>query len=141
MTQAMTEPAGAAMMRQMLPTSPFVKHLGLSLEEVAVDRAVLVMPFRDEVITVGSTVHGGALASLIDTAAMVAAWATDELPPSARGTTVGLSIQYVSAAQGTDVRAEARVVRRGRSLVFLDVDATDAKGNLVAKGQVTYKLG
>jgi acyl-coenzyme A thioesterase PaaI-like protein len=39
------------------------------------------------------------------------------------------------------VVADARVLRRGRSLCFCDVDVTDASGTLVAKGIVTYKLG
>jgi uncharacterized protein (TIGR00369 family) len=141
MTETKSEPRGAALIRQSLRSSPFVRQVGMSLQEIEQDRAVLLMPFREEVVTVGTTVHGGALASLIDTAAMAAAWATDDLPASARGTTVGLSVQFVAAALASDVRAEARVVRRGRTLVFIDVDARDAKGSLVAKGQVTYKLG
>ena len=134
-------PASAEMVGRMVESSPFARHLGLRLEELEGDRAVLVLPFREEVVTVGTVVHGGALASLLDTTAVAAAWSSDEFPANARGTTVAMSIQYLSAAQSTDVRAEARVTRRGRSLVFLDVDATDSAGNLVAKAQVTYKLG
>ena len=37
--------------------------------------------------------------------------------------------------------ADARVIRRGKSLCFCDVDVTGADGGLVAKGIVTYKLG
>jgi hypothetical protein len=33
------------------------------------------------------------------------------------------------------------VLRRGRSLVYLDVDVYSASGTFVAKGLVTYKLG
>ena len=141
MTDTKTGPAGALMVRRMLETSPFVLHLGMQLEELGEGRAVLRLPFREEMITVGTVVHGGALASLLDTTAVAAAWATDDLPESARGTTVAMSIQYLASAQSSDVRAEARVTRRGRTLVFLDVEASDAKGDLVAKAQVTYKLG
>jgi len=33
------------------------------------------------------------------------------------------------------------VLSRGRSLVYLDIDATTASGKAVAKGLATYKIG
>jgi acyl-coenzyme A thioesterase PaaI-like protein len=52
-----------------------------------------------------------------------------------------LSVNFVTAARGSEVTAEARVLRRGKNLCFIDVDVTDTDGTLVAKGIVTYKLG
>jgi len=54
---------------------------------------------------------------------------------------VALTVNFVGAARGQDVTATARVVRRGKTLVFVDVDATSADGTVVARGLVTYKLG
>ena len=48
---------------------------------------------------------------------------------------------FVASARGQEVTADARVIRRGKSLCFCEVDVTDAHGSLVAKGLVTYKLG
>ncbi len=134
-------PSGADFIRQFLPDSPFVGHLGMQLTEMQPDLAVLTMPFTEALITIGTTVHGGAIASLIDTAAMVAAWSGAALPEKPRGTTVSLTVAYLAAAQQEDLRATARVLRRGRSLVYLDVDVQTASGASVAKGLVTYKLG
>jgi uncharacterized protein (TIGR00369 family) len=103
--------------------------------------ATLTMPFKEELVTIGTVVHGGAIASLIDTAAMVAAWSEGEVPAKARGTTVNISVAYLAAAQQEDLRAVARVLRRGHNLVYLDVEVTGASGNALAKGLVTYKLG
>jgi|SRR5579884_201743 uncharacterized protein (TIGR00369 family) len=133
--------SGEEIMRQFFPTSPYVAYLGLQLTEMQPDMAVLTMPFRDELVTIGATVHGGAVASLIDTAAMVAAWSGATVPANGRGTTVGLTVNYLAAAQGEDLKAIARVLRRGRSLVYLDVEVQTLAGMLVAKGLVTYKLG
>ena len=133
--------SGAEFMRQFLPTSPFVKHLGMQLVEMRPDAATLTLPYVPAVATLGNTVHGGAIASLIDTAAMVAAWSGAEAPANMRGTTVGMTVSYLAPANGEDVRAEARVLRRGRSLVYVDVEVRVASGELVAKGLVTYKLG
>jgi acyl-coenzyme A thioesterase PaaI-like protein len=43
--------------------------------------------------------------------------------------------------QQEDLQAIARVLRRGRNLIYLDVDVSGALGDLVAKGLATYKLG
>jgi uncharacterized protein (TIGR00369 family) len=134
-------PSGAEFIRQFLPHSPFVGHLGMQLAEMQPDLAVLTMPFTESLVTIGTTVHGGAIASLIDTAAMLAAWSGADVPANGRGTTVSLTVAYLAAAQREDLRATARVLRRGRSLVYLDVDVQTASGTNVAKGLVTYKLG
>jgi uncharacterized protein (TIGR00369 family) len=124
-----------------IPHSPHAAALGISVEAIESDRAVLVMPFKPELATMGDIVHGGAISTLIDTAATVAAWAVDEVPESPAGSTVSLSVNFASAAQGADLRAEAIVLRRGRQLSSIDVRATDGDGTLVAHGIATYKLG
>jgi uncharacterized protein (TIGR00369 family) len=132
---------GAELIAQFLTVSPFVRHLGLRLERLEPDRALLALPFSEPLVTTGDIVHGGAVSSLIDTAAMAAAWSTPEVPENLRGTTVALSVQFLAAARGRDLVADAQVVRRGRSLCYCDVGVTDSDGQLVAKGLVTYKLG
>ena len=134
-------PTGAEVISGFLPQSPFVRHLGIRLEALTPGRAVLLLPYRPELATMADVVHGGALASLVDTAAMAAAWSDAEVPDQIRGTTVGLTITYLTPASGEDLEAEATVIRRGRSLCFLDVDVRTASGTPVAKGLVTYKLG
>ena len=133
--------SGAETIRQFLPNSPFVGHLGMRLTAMQPDAATLTLPFAESLATLGTIVHGGAIASLIDTTAMVAAWSGAEALPNMRGTTVGLTVSYLAAANGEDLQATARVLRRGRNLVYLDVEVSGASGTLVAKGLVTYKLG
>ena len=132
---------GADIMREFLKVSPFVGHLGMKLVSLEPDAAELLLPFSEPLITIGDTVHGGAIATLIDTAAMAASWSTETPPENLRGTTVSLSVSFTTAARSADLTARARVVRRGRSLCACDVDVTDSAGELVAKGLVTYKLG
>lgn len=113
----------------------------MQLTDIQPGTATLTLPFADSLITLGTIVHGGAIASLIDTAAMVAAWSDAEVPAKACGTTVNLSVAYLAAAEKEDLQAIARVLRRGRSLVYLDVEVRSASGSAVARGLVTYKLG
>lgn len=133
--------AGAAIIRQFLSASPYVAHLGLQVIAIEPGVARLSLPFTDSLITVGSIVHGGAIASLIDVAAAAAAWSDAEIPANMRGVTVGLTVTYLAAASKEDLHATARVLRRGRSLVYLDVEVNGASGNAIAKGLVTYKIG
>jgi uncharacterized protein (TIGR00369 family) len=133
--------SGADIIRKFLPTSPYVGHLGMQLTMLQPGVATLTLPFTDALVTIGTIVHGGAIASLIDTTAMVAAWSDAEIPANVRGTTVSLTVTYLAPADKEDLQATAHVLRRGRSLVYLDVDVTGASGQAIAKGLVTYKLG
>jgi uncharacterized protein (TIGR00369 family) len=132
---------GEEIMRQFLPSSPFPGHLGIRLVDMGPGSATLGLPFAETLVTAGTTVHGGAVASLVDTAGMVAAWSGGEVPDRLRGTTVGLTVSYLAPADGEDLQASATVLRRGRSIVHVDVDVRTASGTAVAKGLVTYKLG
>ena len=64
---------------------PHAAALGIEIAEIEVDRCVMSMPFKPELVTVGDVVHGGAISALVDMAVTVAAWATDEVPESAAG--------------------------------------------------------
>jgi uncharacterized protein (TIGR00369 family) len=131
---------GGDLIRAFLPTSPFAAAAGIEITSLEADTAALTMPFAPGVATMGDVVHGGAIATLVDTAAMVASWATDDVPDTPRGTTVTLTVSYVAAARGTDLIAHARVVRRGGTLCHCEVEVM-AGDDVVAKGLVTYKLG
>ncbi|MEX2614753.1 MAG: PaaI family thioesterase [Alphaproteobacteria bacterium] len=114
--------------------------LRMVLEDAGDDRCILQMPTDGTALNARQRVHGGAIAALIDTAATGAAWACPELGPNARGTTVSISINYQASPQGDMLRAAARVTRRGRSMVFLEISVTDSNATAIAHGIVSYKL-
>ena len=134
-------PTRREMIQQFVPHSPLVRHLGMRLEAIEDGRAELVLPFRPELATMDDIVHGGAIASLIDTAGMAATWSDDTEPESLAGSTVTLNVNYVSAARGQDLTATAEVVKRGRKLVFSEVRVTEPDGRVVATGSVVQRLG
>lgn len=138
---ATDRPDGSAIMREFVPSSPLVGHLGIELDDLGEGTARLRLPFREHNATLGTVVHGGALASLIDTAAMAAAWAGEPAPERLHGATVSLSVSYVTPADGVDVVATATVVHRGRRLHTVRVDATDPDGQAVASALVTCQKG
>jgi uncharacterized protein (TIGR00369 family) len=137
----MSDMSGADVIRGFLDVSPLVQHLGMRLVKLEPDRATIILPFSQCVVTVGDVVHGGAISALVDTTAMAAAWSIPVLPAVPRGTTVSMTVDFVAAARGQDLTAEGRVVRRGKNLNFCQVDVRDTTGQMVAIGLVTYKLG
>ena len=124
-----------------IPSSPLVGHLGIEVVSLEPDVARLRLPFRPELATMGDVVHGGAIAALLDNASMAAAWCSDDVPDSLAGATVSLHVDYVAAARGVELVATARAVRRGRSLCFCEVEATDPEGGVVAKGLAVHRFG
>ncbi len=140
-SSAEDSPSGVEIVHQFMATSPYVGHLGIQLITMQEDEATLLLPFKESLVTIGTIMHGGAIASLIDTAAAVAAWSGVEAPTNGRGTTVNLTVSYLAPAESEDVQAVARVLRWRRSLVFLDVEVTAVSGRAIAKGLVTYKFG
>jgi uncharacterized protein (TIGR00369 family) len=134
-------PTRREIIEAFIPNSPHAAELGIRVASIGTDEAVLELPFKPELATIGEVVHGGAIGALIDTAAMAAAWATDEIPENPAGSTVSLSVNFATAASGVDLRAEARVAKRRGRLSFCDVTVTDPDGTVVAHGIATYRFG
>jgi uncharacterized protein (TIGR00369 family) len=135
------DPTRREIIEQFVPNSPHAAELGIRIVSLGTDEAVLELPFKPELATIGDVVHGGAIGALIDTAAMAAAWATDDVPENPAGSTVSLSVNFASAASAVDLRARSRVTKRGGRLSFCEVTVTDPEGSVVAHGIVTYRFG
>jgi len=129
-----------AIVEKVIVGSPYGRLLGLRLESCEPDRVVVRLPYRTEVTTIGDTMHGGAIAGLVDSAATAAFWAKSGLSASSRGTTIGFSLSFLSAGRGVDLLADARVRRRGREICNGEVVVRTAAGADVAQAIVTYKL-
>jgi uncharacterized protein (TIGR00369 family) len=134
-------PTRREIIEAFIPNSPHAAQLGIRVISIGSDEAVLELPYKPELATIGNVVHGGAVGALIDTAAMAAAWATNEVPENPAGSTVALSVNFAAAADGVDLRAEAKVARRGGRLSFCEVRVTDPEGAVLAHGIATYRFG
>ena len=120
--------------------SPFARELGIVTEAIEVDRVRLRLPYREAVTTIGDMVHGGAIAGLVDVVATAGCWASPSVDPSARGTTIGFTINYLNAGRGQDLIATADVIQRGKAISICEVTVRGADDTLVARAVVTYKL-
>jgi uncharacterized protein (TIGR00369 family) len=121
-------------------SEPYFSLLGYQVEEIDHDFCRLRLPFRPELHQAGGAIHGGFIASLIDTAGVGAVKSRVDTD-SVMGGSINLTVNYLAAARGVDLTAEARVIRRGRSVVFVEVRVSSPTGEQIAQGTVTYKLG
>lgn len=128
-------------MRKVIEAMPFSKNLGMELEDVSDGYAKLRLRFKKENTTAMDALHGGAIASLIDTTGAMAAWTTAEIAtPRYFGSTIGVNVNYLSGAIAEDVLAEGRILKRGKEIIYTDVRATNEKGKLLAQGTVVYRI-
>ena len=125
--------------RRIASGKGFAELVGMRLDLAEVDHARVRLPYRVEVSRGDELVQGGAIAALVDVAGTAAAWCSHDLAPGSRGATVGLSLSYLEGGRG-DLVADARVVRRGRRLIILQVEVYGAGDSHVATAQVTYSL-
>jgi uncharacterized protein (TIGR00369 family) len=137
----MPEQTRADVIRAFVPASPFARELGIELVELRPDHAELRLPYEPRLATQGAVVHGGAIAALLDTAGMAAAWSDDAMVERPAGSTVSMSVAYAAAAVASDLTAHARVVRRRRTLCFCEVTISDAAGEVVAHGSMVHRYG
>lgn len=116
----------------------FPSFVGLEVEELRQDYCRMRLPYRPELEQPAGVVHGGALATLIDT--VVVPPVGSAYPRDWLYLTVGMQISYLGAVDHEDAIAEGWVVQRGRSLVFCAAEVVTASGKLAATGTLTYKV-
>jgi uncharacterized protein (TIGR00369 family) len=134
-------------LRQFVREHGLFSWLGLELEALDHERAVLAVPYDEKITNYveGSedNVHGGIAATLIDTASGFALRTTFEQPERAALTTTDLHVSYLRPATG-DLRVEAEVVRAGGSMGVTEASVTstapDGEKREVATGSTSYRL-
>jgi uncharacterized protein (TIGR00369 family) len=117
--------------------APWVLDLGLVVEEVGADFAVLRLPWSDRLAREGGALSGQALMAAADTATVIA------ISSARRGfgpmTTVQLSCTFQRPVVGVDVLLTARLTKIGRSTAFAVIDAV-AGGAVVGQATTVYAL-
>jgi len=109
---------------------PYWRLLGIRLKEMNPGHVKLTMKVRSDLTQSAGVLHGGATASLMDSAMGAAVWSLNM--PSARGATVELKINYISPVEpGDEIEAEARVINNGNTLAVSTAEARNREAKLV----------
>src|SRR5215831_15016472 len=136
MSENVLDEAQLELIRKAFASVPYARFLGLELGEMKSGEANIHLNVRDELKQNQGVMHGGAVASLIDTASAFAV--VTRLEPNERVTTTDLTIHYLRPIVSGRLAATARIVRGGRRIFVISVDVTDDQQRLVATAITSY---
>jgi uncharacterized protein (TIGR00369 family) len=124
--------------KDWVENSPYSRFLGVQLEALDDESARLRLPYKDDNSNPGQALHGGCAASLgvIGGQTLARAVLGAESGP---WHTCGMQVSYLAAAIGEDVVAEARLLRRGKELCFVDIAIATGEGKPIARVATTVR--
>jgi acyl-CoA thioesterase len=114
---------------------PFGSTVGFSVELLREGEAVVVVRTDERHENIAGYTHGGVLLTIADTAIGLAHLGT--LRNDETATTVEVKMNFLRPAWHTELRAHARMVKRGQLLSLLECDVCDQEGRLVARASGT----
>jgi len=123
------------MVRGEIPPPPVAALLGFRLTAIKPGQATLEMDVSDRHANPMGSLHGGVLCDIAD-AAMGMAYAST-LGEDESFTTLELKINFLKPVWKAHLRAEGRVVSRGRTVGLIEADVFDERERLVARASST----
>jgi uncharacterized protein (TIGR00369 family) len=116
----------------------FPRLVGLVFEDMRMDYARMRLPYRPELNQPGGVVHGGALATLVDTVVVPAiASPYDTIP---KMLTVSMTIDFLGSVREQDAIAEGWIEKRGKRTVFCRVEIRSPSGELAVRASLVYSV-
>ncbi len=109
-----------ARVRESFARQPMMAHLGVEMTEVAPGHCVLDMPYNRELTQQHGYIHGGALATIADSAAGYAAFTL--MGPEDSPLTVEYKLNILRPGAGEHFVAKANVIKPGRTLTVVRAD-------------------
>lgn len=100
------------------------------------DKLVIDFPVRDFAFNPQGGLHGGISAFVLDVAMGHLLWHTLGVP----GVTIEMKSQYLAPIRGSAARCEAKFIRRGRSICFLEAQLYDEQGVAAVVATSTWRV-
>lgn len=119
----------------MVNTAPFPSHVPFRLVAMDFDTARVEMDAAGQHLQPFGIVHGGVIATLIDTATFWAGFM--RLPADFGLVNVDLKLNYLKAVMPGALVAEGHCIRAGRNISYTEAYVRDAKGEIIAHGTST----
>jgi len=98
--------------------------------------------YRPDLTQPAGIMHGGVIATLIDTGIAHALLVTDRFQElreqNGALVSIDLRVKYLRPVSEGTIECEAKVVRLGRTILHAEALVTDDKGREVARGDATY---
>ena len=114
---------------------PIARLIGFEAKDIAHGRAIVTLAAGPQHANPMGTLHGGVLCDIAD-AAMGIAFAST-LAPGESFTTIELKINFFRPVWEAQLKAEGKVIRRGRNVGYTECEIFDERGQLIAKAAST----
>ena len=120
-------------LREVTLTAEVEARLQLALVDWSKESVTISMPVGPHAFNGSGNVHGGAIATLVDVSAGLAATISSGYRPGVETiVTADLHVRYLGRAKGALLLARSRVLRAGKMLVVVECTVRDDLDNIVA---------
>lgn len=117
-------------------TVPFARLLGAEMVDISHGEAILALDMRADLKQPYGVLHGGATASLMDTATAFAVFTV--IGPEERATTSTLTVHYLRPHAEGRVVCTAKVIKTGKKVITVNAEAVNESGDLIATAISSY---
>ena len=124
------------------PDSALAKLIGRKILAFDTDKGQVEVGFTitDDFINMQGVLHGGAYATMLDTACGVAVRSRLDMDKFAGHATLELKTSYIKAGAPGDYLAKGQVQRIGKSIAFADATLYSSDNELVGSASATFIL-
>lgn len=131
-------------LREFFASFPFFQLMGFELVDIEPGQARLAMSWRDNLCQPAGIMHGGAIASLVDTAIAHSILLTpnylEAKDAGGRIVSLDLRIKYLRPVSSGRIICDARITRQGRQIIHTTAEVVDEAGKAVASGDSIYMM-
>ena len=117
---------------------PISKLIGFNMTSFEYGKAIFEMRANPKHHNPMGTIHGGVYCDIADAAMGLAFYST--LQEGESFGTINFQINFLKTLRETALRAEGYLVKKGRSIAFLEAKIFDSEDELVATAQSTCKI-
>ncbi len=123
---------------ELINASPFPAHMSMRLAAIDFDQAVIELQASRSHLQAYGIIHGGVLATLIDTATFWAVYM--RIPEDAGLVNIDLKLNYLKPVENGLLRAEGRAIRSGQTICYAEAEVFNSARDLVAHGTSTLMI-
>jgi len=124
--------------RKVVNSSSYYRLLGMEVTEIREGESRIQMLFKEELTHPYGIVHGGAIASLADSAVAMALISL--VKQKDKIATIEFKINFFVPISKGELKAHAKIIHKGSKTAVGDVEVINEKGKMVAKVIATYSI-
>lgn len=122
-------------LKDEVKNSPYPRHMAMELAGIGLDSAEVALNLGQCHLQPFGIVHGGVIATMIDTATFWAAFL--RLPEDTGLVNVDLKLNYLQSVEKGRLTAKGICIRPGKRISYAEAKVFDGDKNLVAHGTST----